>query len=244
MRQAPDVLDVLPNINSNPKPSSRHLRPRSGGKFFYVADRKLYLRGVTYGTFRPYGTEVGGDYGTPEQVDADFAAMAHNGINSIRLYTVPPHWLLDLAGQHGLYVMVGIPWEQHIAFLESAKQKASITDRIREGVRSCAGHPAVLGYAIGNEIPSSIVRWYGHRRVEQFLHMLYRAAKEEDPDALVTYVNYPTTEYLDLSFLDFVSFNVYLETQDTLAAYLARLQNLAGLWLWVSWAWTVGVMAW
>jgi O-antigen biosynthesis protein len=28
--------------------------------------------------------------------------------------------------------------------------------------------------------------------------------------------------------VDFVSFNVYLETRDTLAAYLARLQNLAG----------------
>jgi ABC-type multidrug transport system fused ATPase/permease subunit/GT2 family glycosyltransferase len=204
------------------------MRSRCGGKFFYVDDKKLYLRGVTYGTFRPSGIEVGGEYGNPERVDADFATMARSGINSIRLYTVPPRWLLDLAGQHGLYVMVGIPWEQHIAFLESAKQKASITGRIREGVRSCAGHPAVLGYAIGNEIPSSMVRWYGHRRVEQFLHRLYNAAKEEDPDALVTYVNYPTTEYLDLSFLDFVSFNVYLETQDTLAAYLARLQNLAG----------------
>jgi ABC-type multidrug transport system fused ATPase/permease subunit/GT2 family glycosyltransferase len=227
MRQAPDVLDVLPTINPNPNPYFRHARPRSGGKFFYVADKKLYLRGVTYGTFRPRSIDEG-DYGSPEQVDADFAAMAHSGINSVRLYTVPPRWLLDIAGQHGLYVMVGIPWEQHIAFLESKKQKASITGRIREGVRSCAGHPAVLGYAIGNEIPSSMVRWYGHRRVEQFLHRMYNAAKEEDPAALVTYVNYPTTEYLDLSFLDFVSFNVYLETQETLSAYLARLQNLAG----------------
>ena len=51
--------------------------------------------------------------------------------------------------------------------------------------------------------------------------------KREDPGALVTYVNYPTTEYLDLSFLDFVCFNVYLETREQLRAYLARLQNLA-----------------
>ena len=41
-------------------------------------------------------------------------------------------------------------------------------------------------------------------------------------------MNFPTTEYLDLPFLDFVSFNVYLETRDRLDAYLARLQNLAG----------------
>ena len=50
----------------------------------------------------------------------------------------------------------------------------------------------------------------------------------EDPAALVTYVNYPTTEYLDLPFLDLACFNVYLESQERLTAYLARLQNLVG----------------
>ena len=49
-----------------------------------------------------------------------------------------------------------------------------------------------------------------------------------DPEALVTYVNFPTTEYLELPFVDFVSFNVYLETREKLAGYLAKLQNLAG----------------
>ena len=44
----------------------------------------------------------------------------------------------------------------------------------------------------------------------------------------MTYVNYPTTEYLDLSFLDLVSFNVYLEKPRDFAAYLSRLQHIAG----------------
>ena len=44
------------------------------------------------------------------------------------------------------------------------------------------GHPAILCYAIGNEIPASIVRWYGPRRIERFLKRLYRAAKQEDPE--------------------------------------------------------------
>ena len=105
---------------------------------------------------------------------------------------------------------------------------ADLERRIREGVRSCARHAALLAYAIGNEIPSPIVRWYGHRKVERFLERLYWAAKEEDPDGLVTYVNYPSTEYLELPFLDFVSFNVYLESQEKLQGYVARLQNLAG----------------
>ena len=60
------------------------------------------------------------------------------------------------------------------------------------------------------------------------LERLYHAAKDEDPDGLVTYVNFPTTEYLQLPFVDFVCFNVYLEERARLSAYLARLQNLAG----------------
>src|SRR5207249_5771317 len=66
------------------------------------------------------------------------------------------------------------------------------------------------------------------RKVERYLERLYRIVKEEDPDGLVTYVNYPTTEYLRLPFLDFVCFNVYLESQHRFEAYLARLQNIAG----------------
>ncbi|MBC8036621.1 MAG: glycosyltransferase [Rhizobiales bacterium] len=201
-------------------------RPRVHGKFIFANDEKLYIRGVTYGPFRP--DECGCEYHNPEVVDNDFALMAANGINTVRTYTVPPRWLLDSARQHGLWVMVGLPWEQHITFLDHPRQAQSIEDRVREGVRICAGHPAVLCYSIGNEIPASIVRWYGRQRVERFLKRLYRGAKAEDPESLVTYVNYPTTEYLQLPFIDFVCFNVYLESQDLFDAYVARLQTLAG----------------
>jgi GT2 family glycosyltransferase len=200
-------------------------RPQVRGKFIFVGDEKLYVRGVTYGTFRP---GENGDEFDRDWVEQDFAAMASAGINALRTYTVPPRWLLDAALRHGLYVMVGVPWEQHVAFLEDDAVAKSIVERVREGVRSCARHPAVLCYGIGNEIPSPIVRWHGRREVERFLKRLYRAAKEEDPDGLVTYVNYPSTEYLELPFADLLCFNVYLEAQRTLEAYLARLHNLAG----------------
>jgi len=161
-------------------------------------------------------------------VAEDFTQIGANGFNAVRTYTVPPRWLLDLALAKGLWIMVGIPWEQHITFLDDPKRVQSIIKRVDDSVRTCAGHPAVLCYTIGNEIPASIVRWYGQRRVEQFLQRLYHTAKTVDPAGLVTYVNFPTTEYLDLPFIDIYAFNVYLETEDRLAAYLARLQNLAG----------------
>jgi GT2 family glycosyltransferase len=214
------VVEPLPSERDRPEP-----RPSVKGKFLFLGDEKLQLKGVTYGPFR--SEDEGAAEFDAELVERDFSEMAANGLNAVRLYTIPPRWMLDAAAAHGLRVMIGIPWEQHVAFLDDRKQRASIERRISEAVRSCAGHPAVLCFAIGNEIPASIVRWYGRRRIERFLHRLYRAAKAEDPEALVTYINYPSTEYLRLPFLDLVCFNVYLESRDRLDAYLARLQNLA-----------------
>ncbi|MBA3748778.1 MAG: glycosyltransferase, partial [Solirubrobacterales bacterium] len=201
-------------------------RPTVRGKFLWLGDRKLDVRGVTYGTFEPGADGV--DYPPPERVQEDLAGMAAAGFNTLRTYTPPPRWLLDSALRHGLVVMVGLPWEQHIDFLDDRGRAADIERRVREAVRSCAGHPAILAWTIGNEIPASIVRWHGRERVERFLLRLYRAVQEEDPGGLVTYVNFPTTEYLDLPFLDLCAFNVYLEDEERLEAYLARLQVVAG----------------
>jgi GT2 family glycosyltransferase len=204
-----------------------NVRPRTQGKFLFAGEEKLYVRGVTYGPFRT--SEGGSEYHSPEAVERDFAQIAANGLNGVRTYTTPERWLLDIAQRHGLRVMVGLSWwEQHLASLNENKRLQSIKEHTRAGVSACAGHPAVLCYIIGNEIPAPIVRWYGRRRVERFLKELYEVAKAEDPEGLVTYVNYPTTEYLQLPFLDFVSFNVYLEEQQRFEAYLARLHNIAG----------------
>ena len=199
---------------------------RAGGKFLYRGEEKAYVRGFTYGTFTP--GEGGEEFHDPDRVERDFELMAAHGANAVRTYTVPPRWLLDAAARHGLMVMVGIPWEQHVAFLDDPGRARSIVDRVRTGVRDCAGHPAVLCFVVGNEIPPSIVRWHGRRRLERFIERLYRAAKQEDPETLVTYVNFPSTEYLELPFLDLVCFNVYLEARRDLEKYLARLQNIAG----------------
>jgi O-antigen biosynthesis protein len=156
-------------------------RPTVLGKFLFDGDAKLYVRGVTYGTFEP-GPD-GAGYPIPSVVDADFEQMAANGINAVRTYTAPPRSLLDVALRRGLRVMVGLPWEQHVAFLEERARAGAIERRVREGVRACAGHPAVLGYAVGNEIPAPIVRWHGARRVERFIRRLYEAARTRMPGA-------------------------------------------------------------
>lgn len=206
-----------------PRPTAR---PRVLGKFLWAGEEKLHVRGVTYGPLR--AGEGGSEYGEPGLARADLECVAAYGFNAIRTFTVPPRWLLDAAHDVGLWVMVGLPWEEHVAFLERRSMARAIERRVRDGVRRCSGHPAILAYAVGNEIPSSIVRWHGRRALERFLERLSVAAREEDQEALLTYANYPSTEYLDLPWADFLSFNVYLEDPADFDAYLPRLHCIAG----------------
>lgn len=150
---------------------------RASGKWLYAGDERVLLRGVTYGTFSQSRT---GSVPEPDRVAADFAQMAQAGVNAVRTYTVPPAWLLDLALDAGLRVMVGLAWEQHVAFLDEPGRPELIEARLREQVRRCVGHPAVLSYAVGNEIPTSIVRWHGAPAIERFLERLCTAVREED----------------------------------------------------------------
>ena len=200
--------------------------PTVQGKFLWSDGNKFLIRGVTYGTFAP--NQLGEQFPEPKLVHRDFQRMTRHAINAVRTYTVPPDWFLDLAHRYGIRVLVGLPWEQHVAFLDDRKLSRSIEERVRGDVEGCAGHPAVLAYVAGNEIPASIVRWHGRPRTEAFIGRLCFAVKDADPTALVTYANYPSTEYLDPQYVDFVCFNVFLEAEDRLAAYLARLQNIAG----------------
>lgn len=203
------------------------VRPSVRGKFIYIGEQKFYAKGTTYGAFEPDADKR--EYHDLAKIDDDFARMRAAGMNAVRIpHTMPPVELLDLASRHDLRVMVGLSAEQYVGYLIDRKKVPDFEKVIRDKVRPVAGHPAILCYGLGNEIQASLVRWLGPRAVERYLEQMFDAAKSEDPDGLVTYVNYPTTEYISLPFLDMVSFNVYLESPDKLEAYLARLQSIAG----------------
>ena len=183
---APEIRDPLPGEG----------RPRADGKLLAVGDRRLTLRGVTYGTFAA-GAD-GTRFRDPDTGrGATSARWRQHGVNAVRMYTVPPRRRARRRPRGGLWVLVGLPWEQHVTFLDrrappprrsgararrlAGVRRASRGARLRRrqrdpGRRSCAGTAA--------------------RRVERFLERSVRAARAADPGALVTYVSYPSTEYL------------------------------------------------
>ncbi len=217
----PEVLspDPVSAIEAMPPVHAR-------AKFFFVGERKFFVKGVTYGPFPP---NEDGDYlPPPDRVREDFRLMSEMGANLIRIYHVPPAWFLNLCREGGIRVLISIPWAEHVEFLNDRKIRRQTVKSIREGVAKNAGHEAIFGYLVGNEIPTSMVRWLGARRVVEFVESLISVARKEDPRALYSYASYPPTEFLLPQNVDFYTFNVYLHKQEEFEGYLARLQNLAG----------------
>ena len=166
---------------SRPQDSNKLLK---SGKFVQVDGRRFLIRGVAYGTFEPDAS--GSQFPPLHQVARDFELMAESGFNTVRTYTVPPESVLDEAARHGLKVMAGIPWTQHIAFLDNPALVKQIRREAAASVRALASHPAALMFAVGNEIPPAIVRWHGQRRIERFLADLYDEVKSGAPEKLIT----------------------------------------------------------
>ena len=198
---------------------------RVRAKFFFEGDKKFFIKGVTYGPFAP--DENGEYFGSPEGAARDLDLMVEAGVNLVRISYVPPRWFLDLCEKRHIRALISIPWAEHLEFLKDAKIRNAAKEAVREGVSKNAGHPAVFGYLVGNEIPSTMVRWLGARQVTEFVEQLIAIGRAADPRALFSYASYPPTEYLLPQNSDFVTFNVYLHRQDDFERYLARLQNLA-----------------
>lgn len=196
------------------------------GKFLRLAGRKWHLRGFTYGPFAP---DDNGHFLPPRAVlREDFARMRETGANAIRVYHVPPRWLLDEALAAGLRVMIDVPWQKHRCFFEDYYALEDARQRVRRTARLLGDHPATLAISVCNEVPKDIVRYYGAECVATFIDELIDIVKQEAPSCLATYANYPSTEFLRPKRPDFACFNVYLHDLQAFGRYLDRLQHIAG----------------
>ena len=205
--------------------AANHDRVRVDGKFFRLGGKKFYSKGVTYGPFAPGEDKV--NFPARVQLERDFQQVRELGANTLRVYTVPPRWLLDLAHAHGLKLLVDVPWWKNGCFLDSAETRAIARKAVHDAVVACAHHPAIFAFSVVNEIPPDLVRWSGAEKVADFIDELVTVAKEADPECLCTFANFPPTEFLQPRTLDFFTFNVYLHHPKPFDNYLARLQMIA-----------------
>src|SRR5947209_874871 len=160
-------------------------RVRVDGLALAFGGKRLRLQGVTYGPFAP--NAAGEPLPDLEVVVDDFDRMRDAGVNAVRTYHVPPRWLLDLADERGMFVLIDVPWRKHLCFLESAEARKEARAAVRKAASRGAGHPSAFAYSIGNEIPPDVIRWYGHRRVRRFLSELADTARLAHQQGLFPY---------------------------------------------------------
>jgi len=207
-----------------PAPDTKS-RVQADGKFFRLGGKKFYAKGVTYGPFAP--NSRGEFFPNLEQSIRDLAQITELGANVLRVYYVPPKWFLDLALEQGLRVLIDVPWNKHLCFLDSPETRAQALGAVRGAAEAAARHPAVFAISVLNEVPPDIVRWSGARAVSDFIEELIEEVKKVDPGCLCTFGNYPPTEFLRADNADFCCFNVYLHHPKPFENYLSRLQMIA-----------------
>ena len=119
-------------------------RVRVHGKLFARGEERMRFRGLTYGPFAP--NRDGQPFPTRKRVCDDLARMQALGANSIRIYHVPPEWLLDLVDERGMTIFMDIPWPTHVCFLQSRRAQADARRSVRhaaEGRSRSSQHPGL-----------------------------------------------------------------------------------------------------
>jgi O-antigen biosynthesis protein len=206
-------------------------RVQTDGKHLTLDGAPFKVRGVTYGSFVP--RLDGEPFPHRSQVKRDFAEMESAGLNVVRTYTPPPPDVVELAEEMGLRLIVGLHYEdwryQDAPGRRAHRQVRDAGKRaVDEAMRRYSGNSAILAMAVGNEVPSDVVRAYGIREVEAVLSELVAQVHTADPSMLATYCNFPTTEYLEVQGQDLICFNVFLEDPEAFRRYVRHLLIVSG----------------
>ena len=203
-------------------------RPVLDGKFFRRDGRRMRVQGVTYGPFAPDADGRASSRRRRGSRD-DFARCATPGSTRSAPTTCRRTGSSTWPTSAGWRSSSTSPGPSTSASSTAPGARPRPGEAVRAGGRA-RPRPRRACWPTASATRSRPTSSAGtaRRRVERFLAELRDVAKQADPDGLVTYANFPPTEYLDLSFLDFATFNVYLHDREAFRRYLFRLQNLVG----------------
>src|ERR1700722_7125381 len=147
------------------------------GKFFRMGSEKFFVKGVTYGPFKPDADGL--TLPSPAQARRDLEQMLDLGANCLRIYHTPPVWFMDLAQELGLKIFLDVAWAKNLTFIGDEELTNQAHEAVRSAARACGNHPAPLAISVVNEIPSEIVRYVGQGKIEEFIDELVTIAKSE-----------------------------------------------------------------
>jgi TolA-binding protein len=180
------------------------------------------IKGVTYDLDYPRTTHYSQ---IPEEVfEKDFRLMKEAGVNTIRLYGVPPEFILDLADKYDMKVIETIVFPGDWTDFTSPYQLQSLKREAIRNIKRDMDRECIYAWSIWNDAPwtygsgrGNVIKAYGEERVSSFLRELYETVKKHDPLRPVTAATLTVDEEskrLGADFLDILGYNVYLGVTD------------------------------
>lgn len=146
------------------------------------------VKGVTFG----YDKDV-------DNFDTYFEGLVFLGVNTIRIWATNEHTgkLLDTAEKNAIKVMIGI-WMRHgrpgmedddsFDYLHDTEGKEAMYQNAIEVVETYKNHPAVLTWAIGNEVYLNIATDTEKEAYSKLLERIAGTIKKIDPNRPITSV--------------------------------------------------------
>ncbi len=209
------------------------------GKHIFINGEKFIIKGISYGNFDPEDTKNGTYFFDEEKTRADFKLIQEANINTIRLYAKPPEYVMKIANEFNLKIILTlfIDYISKDIDFTNGKTRTYYKKLTEDLVTFGKKYKNVVLYMLGTEVAAMLadrdgiyeiekfIKEKGQKNFEHFIFELHKSAKKADPFCLTSYSNFPPTEFLNLDFLDVISFDIYLHTEKQLKDYLARLQN-------------------
>jgi len=156
--------------------------------------------------------------------ERDFKRIKEAGINTIRLYGVPPEFILDLADKYDIKVIETIVFPGDWTDFTSPYQLQSLKREAVRNIRRDIKRECIYAWSIWNDAPwtygtgkGDVIRAYGKDVVSDFLRELYLTVKKQDPLRPVTAATLTVDEEaksLGADFLDILGYNVYIGVSD------------------------------
>ena len=210
----------------NEAPVSAAPRIRRVGRRLLRDGRPWFARGVAYGPF-PTSAEEGWLFSGTRLRD-DLRRMREAGFDCLRTFHPPTDEVLDCCAEEDLVVWCGLDWSWQRDFSRHPELVKEAARKLAGAAGRVAGHPAVAGWVVANEIEASMVRWMGANAARRALDHIITAGRGAAPEHLFLHASYPLTEQLVADGADVLGMNLYLEDETALRSYLSRLHHVAG----------------
>jgi len=180
------------------------------------------IKGVTYDLKYPGINHYSGV--SREVYENDFRLMKEAGVNTIRIYGVPPEFILDMADKYKMKVIETIVFPGDWTDFNSAYQLQALKREAIRNINRDIDRECIYAWGIWNDAPwtygtgkGDVIRAYGPQKVNSFLREIYEAVKKRDPMRPVTAATLMVNEEsmrLGADFLDILGYNAYLGITD------------------------------